>query len=337
MKLGLGMIMRNEEVDLIKSLNTFLPHVDFACVLDTGSTDKSMEIAEQILKLHKKEYVLMKYLDASDSDGKLEDFSKARNKYIDILEASGMDYIVSADADDIYMSSFGPKEYIEKNPAEIYAFKYWLNQQRFFMSFKLWKTGLGIKYVGRVHECISFDWKYKIKNSEIEIMHHVEHHEGQEHGTVRNMRILRNEIYPNLRSVFYWANENADAQNYKEAIKWYLEYIRRAKEGEKCWITELHHCYFRAARWLQHIGDIHLSDVLSHELLCQDDTWAEAWCQLAYNARLRNNIPLMVKYAKKALEQKFVSRLFSESDKYDATPKALLKYADTFSKLSIAK
>lgn len=334
MKIGLGMIMRNEEVDLVKSLNTFLPHVDVACIFDTGSTDKSMEVALEICEQHGVDYHIEQYLGASNSEGKLEDFSKARNQYIDWLEKDGCDYIVSVDADDIYMSGFGIKEYIEKNPADVYAFKYWIAKTQFFMSFKLWKTGLGVKYEGRVHECLNFDWKHKIVNSEIEILHHVEHHEGQEHGTERNMRILRKEIYPPLRSIFYWANENADAGNHKEAIKWYLEYIRRVKEGEGCWPVEFHHCYWRAARWLQHIGDVQSSDVLCHELLCMDDSWAEAWCQLAYNARMRNDIPMMIKHCNKALEQKFVSRLFSEPDKYDDVPKSMLKYAETIKKLS---
>lgn len=338
MKIGLGLIVRNEEKDLPRCLETFLPTVDCAVILDTGSTDRTMAVAEDLLKRSGIKYILKKYLDASDEQGRLCDFSKARNEYIKILEENmDIDYIVSADADDIYLSKIRLHEYIALNPADVYAFKYWITDHQFFMSYKLWRVGHGINYAGRVHEVLNFSWNLKIVPSEIEIKHHVEHHEGQEHGTERNMRILRQEIYPPLRSLFYWANENVDCGNHKEAIKWYLEYIRRCKEGEACWNVELAHCFWRAARWLQHLGDFASSDLLCHELIKHDPSWSEAWCQLAYNARCRNDLVKCKEYALKALGNTFEPRLFSEMDKYTSTPANLIQYCNLQEKLSEQK
>jgi tetratricopeptide (TPR) repeat protein len=130
------------------------------------------------------------------------------------------------------------------------------------------------------------------------------------------MRILKSEIYPPLRSLFYWANENVDSRNYEEAIKWYKEYIRRAKAGEPHWDIELAHCYFRAARWLQHLGRTDEAISLSKDLLEKDPSWSESWCELAYIARIGGDDELSNRYLKRAKENRFIPRLFSERDKY---------------------
>lgn len=335
MKIGLGMIVRNEEVDLPKCLETFLPNVDVACILDTGSTDKTMAVARTILKAWGKPFILEKYLDASDAEGRMCDFAKARNEYVRRLEEfrfthddSYVDYIVSADADDIYLSPFALKIYIDEHPADIYMYKYWIADTEFFLSYRMWKADKCLRYSGKVHEVLGVDWKLNILQSDIEIKHCVGHHEGQENGSDRNRRILRPEIYPPLRSLFYWANENVDIGNHKEAIKWYIEYIRRCKEGEHCWDVELANCYWRAARWLQYIGEIDASNLVAHELVNLDPSWSEAWCQLAYNASVKGDLELMKKYALKALENTFTPRLFSEPDKYTTTPAQLLAYVN---------
>jgi glycosyltransferase involved in cell wall biosynthesis len=340
MKIGLGMIVRNEEVDLPKCLETYLSQVDVACILDTGSNDRTMAVAREILRAWGKPFILERYMDASDWEGRMCDFGKARNEYVRRLEEfrftddeSYVDYILSADADDIYLSPADLKGYMEANPADIYMFKYWIAQSQFFMSYKLWKADSHMRYAGKVHEVLGINWDLKILQSDIEIKHHVEHHESQENGSDRNRRILRPEIYPPLRSLFYWANENVDIGNHREAIKWYIEYIRRAKEGEPCWDAELAHCYWRAARWLQHLGDYASSNLLCNELLKLDPSWSEAWCQLAYNARCNNDFVSMKKFALRALENKFSPRLFSEADKYSTTPATMLLYLDQKEKM----
>lgn len=340
MKIGLGMIVRNEEIDLQRCLESFLPQVDIACIIDTGSTDKTMEIALDMLSKSGKPYILKTYLGASDPEGRMCDFAKARNVYIRELEEFifdhedfGVDYIFSADADDIYISDIDLHAYIEKNPADIYMTKYWTGEDCFFMSYKIWKLNSKMKYVGKVHEVLTINWNLKILQSTIEIKHAVGSHEGQEHGGDRNRRILYPEIYPSLRSIFYWANEHVDIGKHNEAIKWYLEYIRRCKEGEHSWNDELAHCYWRAARWLQHLGDFLTSDILCKELVTMDPSWSEAWCQLAYNSSVRQDFESMRKYALRALENTFVSRLFSEQDKYSSVPANMLLFLNQKEKI----
>jgi glycosyltransferase involved in cell wall biosynthesis len=339
MKIGLGLIVRNEENDLPRCLETFLPHVDAICILDTGSTDRTVEIAERMVRESGKIGKVSTYLEASDNQGRLEDFSKARNEYIRILESWEVDYILSIDADDTYLAPDNLRQYCIANPADIYGFKYHNSETSFFLSYKLWRTKLGIQYVGKVHEVINFSWDLKVMTeTDIEIKHHVGLHEGQEHGGERNRRILRKEIYPPLRSIFYWANEHVDICDYKEAIKWYREYIRRAVEcNEPTWDVELAHCYWRAARWSQHIGDTQTAINLCNELLSIDSTWSEAWCELAYISRLKGDFEGMKLYAMGALKNPYKSRLFSEQDKYTSTPANMMVIAEAHAKLKELK
>lgn len=340
MKIGLGLIVRNESSDLPNCLKTFLPHCDAICIIDTGSTDNTVEIAERMIAESGKPGKVITYLDASDNDGKLEDFSKARNQYVRILESWGVDYILSIDADDTYLTPNNLRQYCIDNPADIYAFRYHISETASFLSYKLWRAGLGISYVGKVHEVINFSWDLKVllDDTAIEIKHHPGLHTGQENGGERNRRILRKEIYPSLRSIFYWANEHVDIGDYKEAIKWYREYIRRVVcEGEQTWNVELAHCFWRAARWSQHIGDTQTAIDLSEQLLKIDPSWSESWCELAYISRLKGDFESMKKYALEALKNPFLTRLFSEPDKYTTTPANMLVIAEAHARLGAMK
>lgn len=319
----MGLIVRNEENDLPACLASFIPSVDFVCLIDTGSTDKTVEIARDILEKSGIQYHLGTFLDASDKEGRICDFAKARNEYVKRLELTDCDYLVSVDADDT-LTTPDIKGAIRNTPADFYGIRYRMNPDMFFNSYKIWRNGLGVRYDGRVHECLGVQWDKVVKEIPVEFLHHFSTNPGQETGTERNMRILRAEIYPPLRSLFYWANENVDCGRHHEAIKWYIEYIRRVKEGEASWPVELAHCYFRAARWCAHVGRVDDAVKLSLELVTMDPSWSESWCELAHIARCKGQIKEAKEFCLKALSNRFVPRLFSEIDKYTSTPAVML-------------
>jgi glycosyltransferase involved in cell wall biosynthesis len=322
----MGMIVRNEEIDIVECLETFLPSVDFVSIVDTGSTDKTLQVAKAILDGSDVKYSLDSFFDASDSEGRLCDFSRARNEYVRHIEASGCDYLMSVDADDTLVTP-DIKAAIRKNPADFYGIRYRMNENMFFNSYKIWRNGHGTRYQGRVHECLAVDWTKKIAELDVEFLHRYTHNPLQESGTDRNMRILKSEIYAPLRSLFYWANENVDAKNYHEAVKWYLEYIRRVNAGEATWEIELAHCYFRAARWTAYLGKVDQAIELSLELVKRDPSWSESWCELAHLAYCKGEYQKSFEYAVKARTNKFIPRLFSELDKYTNTADFLIEQA----------
>ena len=324
--IAMGMIVRNEEADIVECLNTFLPSVDFVSIVDTGSSDKTMEVAYNLLYDSGIPFKLTTFLDASDSEGRLCDFSRARNEYVRLIEASGCDYLMSVDADDTLVTP-NIKKALRKTPADFYGIRYRMNADMFFNSYKIWRNGLGTRYQGRVHECLAVDWTKKIAEIPVEFLHRYTSNPLQESGTDRNMRILKSEIYAPLRSLFYWANENVDAKNYHEAVKWYVEYIRRVNAGEATWEIELAHCYFRAARWTAYLGKVDQAIDLSLELVKRDPSWSESWCELSHLAYCKGEYQKSLEYAVKARANKFTPRLFSEIDKYTNTAEFLIKQA----------
>ena len=118
-----------------------------------------------------------------------------------------------------------------------------------------------------------------------------------------------------------------DAKNYHEAVKWYLEYIRRVNAGEATWEIELAHCYFRAARWTAYLGKVDQAIELSLELVKRDPSWSESWCELAHLAYCKGEYQKSFEYAVKARANKFIPRLFSELDKYTNTADFLIEQA----------
>ncbi|HOJ48433.1 MAG TPA: glycosyltransferase family 2 protein [Bacillota bacterium] len=87
MKLSLAMIVKNEEEKLARCLNSVKDHVDEIVVADTGSTDKTKEIARSFgAKIY--DFAWCK------------DFSKARNFSI---EKTTGDYVLVLDADQVLL------------------------------------------------------------------------------------------------------------------------------------------------------------------------------------------------------------------------------------------
>ena len=326
MKLGLGLIVKNESEDLPACLDSFLPHVDVACIIDTGSVDNTLEIAKLACERHKVTYSIHSFFDANDDNGLIENFSLARNEYVKRLENLAVDYIINCDADDTLLTPILRQE-IEQSGADYVAINYRMDSGAVFHSYKIWKAKTKTRFVGKVHESANVDWSKKIYESKIMYQHKYSSPANQENGTARNLRILKKEIYPPLRSIFYYANECVDSKNYQEAVKWYLEYIRRCNEGEPNWFIELAHCYFRAARWLNYLGNQSEAIRLSKELLNKDPTWSESWCELAFTYIERGEYEAAIECAQAALKNEFKPRLFSEKDKYNETPHFLIAKA----------
>lgn len=87
MKLSLAMIVKNEEEKLARCLNSVKDYVDEIVIVDTGSTDRTKEIAQSFgAKIYDFEWC--------------KDFSKARNFSI---EKTTGDYVLVLDADNVLL------------------------------------------------------------------------------------------------------------------------------------------------------------------------------------------------------------------------------------------
>lgn len=231
------MIVKNEEDNISRCLNSVKDLFDEIIIVDTGSTDKTKKIAKQYTnKIYDFEWV--------------NDFSKARNYS---FSKAKMDYIMWLDADDIIPKKelkklLKLKESLDKN-IDIYMLKYNIgfdelgNCNFSYYRERIVKNNKIHKWNDRVHEYISL--KGKIDYQEI----YIEHKKNYTFSD-RNLKIYEEmennkEIF-NPRNEYYYARELVTHKNYKKAIK----YLKRFLKNNLGWIEDninacelLYNCY----------------------------------------------------------------------------------------------
>ncbi len=102
--LSVAMIMKNEEHNLDRALGSIKPYVDEIIVVDTGSSDNSVEVAK-------------KYTDKIYFHEWKDDFSEARNYS---LQFPTCEWVLIYDADEEVREDFaGIREFLEKLPRDV--------------------------------------------------------------------------------------------------------------------------------------------------------------------------------------------------------------------------
>lgn len=216
------MIVKNEEDVLYNSLNSVASFADEIIIVDTGSTDKTKEIAHNYTP-----YVYdFKWCD---------DFSKARNFS---FSKATCDYIMWIDADDI-MPLEEQKKMLELkksiNPEiDIVMAKYVtiyskdMQEEFSFYRERIFKRCKNYKWTDPVHELIIPCGK--IYYSDIKIFHN----KLKQTAPSRNLRIykkmIKNKVKFSPRQLFYYANELLHSKKYNAAIKIYKKFLSQ-KEG----------------------------------------------------------------------------------------------------------
>jgi len=194
--LSLNMIVKNEERHLARCLSSVKDVVNEIVIVDTGSTDKTIEIAESFdSKIFHFDWV--------------DDFSAARNF---ALSKCTCDWVLYLDADE-ELNKNSIAELLNKISGEpagisciVRSLGSDLTQGSIIRYPRLFPNAPGINFVGKVHEQISDsikENKYQIINSDIEIIHYgyVLDDEGLKQKKERNLALLlsaennKNNIY----------------------------------------------------------------------------------------------------------------------------------------------
>lgn len=224
--LSLCMIVKNEEKYIKKCIDSVFDIVDEIIIVDTGSTDSTLDIIKNYnIKLYKYKWN--------------NNFSEARNYAID---QSSCDWILFLDADEVLDNSSKSKvidfikntnldgchflvhNYISENMKD-YTLHYAL---------RLFKNNKGYYYKGKIHEQISndeFEVINKFSNEDILL-----HHYGYTNEVLtikdkraRNIPILINSLEENPNdsfTLFNLGNEYLAKNDLKKAIEYYnLSYI----------------------------------------------------------------------------------------------------------------
>lgn len=280
--LSLAMIMKDEEKTLERVLTAAKSFCDELIVVDTGSTDRSIEIAEAMgATVHHFEWI--------------DDFAAARNYAFS--KCTG-DWIIWLDADDDVTEADQAKirelKSTTLNTADLDAimlmYQYRFNDaNKCMFSFhreRLIRRESGLKWEYPVHECIVVHPQRVMFRLDINIQHR-QHPDKFEGKRGRNLRILEKAIQSGDRSprnVFYYANELRDNRRFEEAIEIYKEYLTISPvEWEKyAAFLNLSRCCFELSREEEAL------DALGKAILL-DSERAEAFNQLGIYHYKRKN------------------------------------------------
>jgi len=243
MKISLCLIVKNEEEVLGRCLESAKDFADEIIIVDTGSTDKTKEIAKQFTdKIYDFEWI--------------NDFSAARNF---VFSKATLDYQMWLDADDVVPEK-SVKEINElkktlSNHIEIVTMKYVLsfdqNNNPTFHSTRerLFKRSKNYQWIDPVHECIPLIGQ--LQYTDIEIWHKKTKFEEL---STRNI-----DIYKNLekegkafspRQLYYYARELRDHNRTAEAIVYYERFLQSGLG----WVEDVVTCCHQLAIEYKKIG-----------------------------------------------------------------------------------
>jgi glycosyltransferase involved in cell wall biosynthesis len=244
-KLSFNIIVKDEEENLKRLLPLVKPYFDELVVVDTGSQDKSKEVA------YEQGAIVVNF-------PWIDDFSAARNA---ALKHSKGDWVFWLDADDDVEGLEGLKGLIEAAPQSLGAY---------FMTYEYTiKDGRGItpqkrerlfrrewfQWEGRCHEtAIPLKNCDKAFSNTIKVYHRATLEE-REQSLERNLRILLKEYEENKdktdpRTLYYLGNTFIGRGEYRKAGEFFTKYLEVGG-----WDEERFDSWWKMAECLRHQGE----------------------------------------------------------------------------------
>lgn len=210
------LIVRDEEDVLARCLDSVRAAADEIVIVDTGSTDRTREIASE-------------YTAAIYSFEWIDDFAAARNYAFSQATSA---YILWLDADDVFLEADLAK--LLKLKAELspdidtVSMNYHLAMDEYgrvtssLRRNRLVKRTRGFRWIGAVHEYLEV---YGASlTSDIAVTHASLRHDSDRNLRIYEKRLAAGENF-NARDTFYYANELKDHAQYEKAIAFYSKFL----------------------------------------------------------------------------------------------------------------
>ncbi|RMD49525.1 MAG: glycosyltransferase [Ignavibacteria bacterium] len=219
-RLSLSMIVRDEEKNIVRCLDSVKEIVDEIVIVDTGSNDKTIELAESCgARVYNFPWV--------------EDFSAARN--FGISKCSGK-FILYLDADETLSAESIPviSKILDQESSKAYSCilrNLTLENEREYTGryCRFFPNKEGIKFTGKVHEQIEpslIELNIPVETSNIEIIHHgyAEEFSVLKRKAERNLAILNSEFEasPNYYVAYQLGLTHSLLGNKEEAYHYFI-------------------------------------------------------------------------------------------------------------------
>ncbi|WP_125154915.1 tetratricopeptide repeat-containing glycosyltransferase family 2 protein [Clostridium rectalis] len=276
--ISLCMIVKDEELTLERCLNCAKDFVDEIIIVDTGSKDKTKEIAKKFTsKIYDFQWI--------------QDFASARNFS---FSKATKEYIFYLDADDIILEEDQKKLKNLKNNLDKS-----IDSVTMFYSMNLNKDGIpalsyrrnrlvkrqkNFKWYGRVHNYLQVYGN--IFDSDISIVHD----KVKPRDSDRNLNIYKKMIEENYtfspRDIFYYGNELYDHKLYDEAIAQYKKLLK-INDG---WFEDKITACGKLADYYNYVKDSFNAKKYSYYSFNYDKPRAEFCCRLGSYFLAENNI-----------------------------------------------
>ncbi len=220
--LSLAMIVKDEANTIGRVLNDARSFCDELIVVDTGSTDQTVNIATQ----HGATVFHYPWID---------DFSAARNYSFDCCNG---DWIIWLDADDVIPESEQQKLLELKQTLNDFLDAVSIRYHRIFSPegecilsthrHRLIRKSPHLRWKYPIHECVVGIQPEKCLTDERIYIEHRPLEDKQAQKKDRNLKILEKLIRQGERSprmLYYYANELLDHERYQDAITYYNQYL----------------------------------------------------------------------------------------------------------------
>jgi len=220
-RVGLVMIVKDEEAIIERALRSALPYISTYMIVDTGSTDRTKEIIREVM---------------ADVPGQLVDrpwvnFGVNRSEALALCDGQ-MEWAIMLDADDNLEGDAPPAEtwtHLYVDAFNLHISHGMIRHQRP----QIFRTGVGWKYVGAVHESASLPAKEEpvicLLPEPFRMMTRCEGARSKDPEKFnKDALLLETQLLMNpgdLRTVFYLAQSYRDAGRKDDARRFYERYL----------------------------------------------------------------------------------------------------------------
>lgn len=319
-----GMIARNEERDIAGAIESIRDAVDGIVLIDTGSDDRTIEVA--MAAAGNKPFIVETFTEASeylDGRWRLLDFSRARNRYVDIIDKTPATHLFWLDADERLRHPQAIRRATYYDAAEVFGV--WMQDGSLRWPRQcMWRTRRGIRFEGACHEYPVLGNARWFQLDECTVTHDGAPGAGQEDSNQRNLRILLAEWEreETTRTAFYIASTYRDRGDPEAAILWYDRRLRMAEGFRDEWLFA---ALYKGRAELD-LGRFEAAETTASMALTTEPSWAEFHMLRAMIAYKQGRYAEAIAHASKAPTVIPVTHLFREPSMYRDQPPRIISW-----------